>query len=524
MPRPTSRPRRRRRRHLRLPRRARSAADGVPAPPPHHGGGSRARRERSAQSEGGRAPGRIGPGVPAHGAPPGGSRRGNKARRSTTLYEAAGTFDEVYAAIVEELVAAAAARSCRLCGARLAQRGRAHGGAPARRRPGRGHARPRTLVPRPGLGRAGYRPAGPRRPAGRRRRLRAGGAGRGWTLPGRAGLVPSPAVRGEAERGRTEPRTARPGQCCCIIWGWRTSWCSPVDWWELDRTVEPDHLTSVYIPALGERTTAATEMARLDALMDTLREQCPWDQAQTHASLMPHLVEESYEVLDALADLEETGGSAAAYAHLEEELGDLLFQIVFHARLAREEDRFDLAGVARGVHDKLVHRHPHVFGDVEATEAEQVVANWEEIKRQEKGRRSVTEGIPLGSAGPDVDGEAGPQGAFGRPGAAGGGRGGSRGGGPGAVGRSRREGAAPSRRPAVGGRCGSRPRGGRVSLRAGEPGPTSGDRRRARAARAARCASATPSSRRRASPNPTRQTASLFHRCPFREGAEGENS
>jgi tetrapyrrole methylase family protein/MazG family protein len=170
----------------------------------------------------------------------------------------------------------------------------------------------------------------------------------------------------------------------------------PVDWWDLDRTIEPDHLTSVYIPALRGPTTAAVEVARLEALMDTLRERCPWDQAQTHASLMPHLVEESYEVLDALAALNDRGGSEAAYAHLEEELGDLLFQIVFHARLAREEDRFDLADVARGVHDKLVHRHPHVFGDVDATGTEQVVANWEEIKRSEKGRRSVTEGIPLG--------------------------------------------------------------------------------------------------------------------------------
>jgi tetrapyrrole methylase family protein/MazG family protein len=169
----------------------------------------------------------------------------------------------------------------------------------------------------------------------------------------------------------------------------------PVDWWELDRTIEPDHLTSVYIPALAPRSAAAVEVARLEALMDTLREHCPWDQAQTHASLMPHLVEESYEVLDALAALAQRGGSEAAYAHLEEELGDLLFQIVFHARLAREEGHFDLAGVARGVHDKLVRRHPHVFGEVEATGAEQVVANWEEIKRTEKGRRSVTEGIPL---------------------------------------------------------------------------------------------------------------------------------
>ena len=84
------------------------------------------------------------------------------------------------------------------------------------------------------------------------------------------------------------------------------------------------------------------------------------------------------------------------FAHLQEELGDLLFQIVFHARLADEEGQFDLADVARGVHDKLVHRHPHVFGDVEADTAEQVVTNWEAIKKSEKGRRSVTEGIPAG--------------------------------------------------------------------------------------------------------------------------------
>ena len=117
---------------------------------------------------------------------------------------------------------------------------------------------------------------------------------------------------------------------------------------------------------------------------------------------MPHLVEESYEVLDALRDLvaaEDEGpigySAAAASEHLREELGDLLFQIVFHARLAQEEGRFTLDDVARGVHDKLVHRHPHVFGDVEAETAEQVIGNWEEIKKEEKGRTSVTEGIPV---------------------------------------------------------------------------------------------------------------------------------
>ncbi|HSZ36910.1 MAG TPA: MazG family protein [Acidimicrobiales bacterium] len=172
-----------------------------------------------------------------------------------------------------------------------------------------------------------------------------------------------------------------------------------VDWWELDRTLEPDHLTSLYVPRFGDdvRLGAGPEVARLVALMDTLREACPWDRAQDHASLMPHLVEECYEVLDALSALSAAPApdAAAANLHLEEELGDLLFQIVFHARLGAEDGFFDLAGVARTVHDKLVHRHPHVFADVEAENAGQVMANWEEIKRSEKGRASVTEGIPV---------------------------------------------------------------------------------------------------------------------------------
>jgi tetrapyrrole methylase family protein/MazG family protein len=170
-----------------------------------------------------------------------------------------------------------------------------------------------------------------------------------------------------------------------------------VDWWELDRTLEPDHLTSIYVPRLADDAGAAAgvEVARLVALMDTLREECPWDRAQDHASLMPHLVEESYEVLDALSALAAAPDPEAANVHLEEELGDLLFQIVFHARLASEGGFFDLAGVARTVHDKLVHRHPHVFADVEADDAGQVEENWEEIKKHEKGRASVTEGIPV---------------------------------------------------------------------------------------------------------------------------------
>ncbi len=174
-----------------------------------------------------------------------------------------------------------------------------------------------------------------------------------------------------------------------------------VGWWELDRTLVPDHLTSLYIPEAPGAGETEREMARLEVLVATLRAQCPWDRVQTHASLMPHLLEESYEVLDALHELaaaEEDAAVAsldASVTHLEEELGDLLFQVVFHARLAQEAGRFTLADVARGVHDKLVHRHPHVFGDLDAPSALQVAANWEAIKREEKGRTSVTQGIPL---------------------------------------------------------------------------------------------------------------------------------
>jgi tetrapyrrole methylase family protein/MazG family protein len=167
-----------------------------------------------------------------------------------------------------------------------------------------------------------------------------------------------------------------------------------VDWWDLDRSLSPDHLTSIYIPALVAPVGVPRAMDDLEALMVTLRANCPWDQAQSHASLMPHLIEESYEVLDALSALDASAGAAEAYAHLEEELGDLLFQIIFHARLAQEEGQFSLDDVARGVHDKLVHRHPHVFGQVEADTPGQVIANWEAIKKEEKGRASVTEGIP----------------------------------------------------------------------------------------------------------------------------------
>lgn len=166
-----------------------------------------------------------------------------------------------------------------------------------------------------------------------------------------------------------------------------------VPWVDLDRSFEPDHLTSLWIPELA--APVASELQRFVALVDTLRERCPWDAEQTHHSLTRHLLEESYEVLDALEHLPE-GAEAddPAYAHVEEELGDLLFQVVFHSRIAAETGAFTLADVARTVHDKLVGRHPHVFGDVAVEGADDVLANWERIKREEKGRESAFDGIP----------------------------------------------------------------------------------------------------------------------------------
>lgn len=167
-----------------------------------------------------------------------------------------------------------------------------------------------------------------------------------------------------------------------------------VAWEDLDRSVEPDHLTSVYIPELAE--PVAGEVAAFVELVAKLRAECPWDAEQTHRTLTRHLLEETYEVLEALEAVGDGGPDTTpeAYAHLEEELGDLLFQIVFHTTLATEEGAFGLADVARGVHDKLVHRHPHVFGLVEVEGADEVVTNWEAIKKAEKGRDSIFDGIP----------------------------------------------------------------------------------------------------------------------------------
>ena len=159
-----------------------------------------------------------------------------------------------------------------------------------------------------------------------------------------------------------------------------------VAWADLDRAVEPDHLTSLWLPELAAPVGA--ELVRFAELVRTLRERCPWDREQTHRSLTRHLLEETYEVLEAIE------GLPASIGHLEEELGDLLFQVVFHATLATEAGEFTLADVARGIHDKLVHRHPHVFASVAADTPDAVMRNWEQIKQAEKGRQSLMDGIP----------------------------------------------------------------------------------------------------------------------------------
>lgn len=129
---------------------------------------------------------------------------------------------------------------------------------------------------------------------------------------------------------------------------------------------------------------------RLVDLMARLRSPsgCPWDKAQTPQSLKPYLIEEVYEVLDAIDRNDD--------AEIVEELGDLLLQIVFHAQIAREENRFTIDDVAGAIADKLVRRHPHVFGDAEADTPAQVLQNWERIKAEENPdkRPSLLDGLP----------------------------------------------------------------------------------------------------------------------------------
>jgi XTP/dITP diphosphohydrolase len=133
-----------------------------------------------------------------------------------------------------------------------------------------------------------------------------------------------------------------------------------------------------------------SRLLELVAVMDRLRLECPWDRQQTHRSLARYLLEETYETLEAIEGDDP--------AHLREELGDLLLQVVFHARVASErpaaEGGFDVEDVAGGIVDKLVHRHPHVFAGLEVADADEVDRNWEALKAAEKQRTGLLDGVP----------------------------------------------------------------------------------------------------------------------------------
>ncbi|MFC0861954.1 YabN family protein [Sphaerimonospora cavernae] len=156
----------------------------------------------------------------------------------------------------------------------------------------------------------------------------------------------------------------------------------------------------------GSYDLPGARLLDLVQVMDRLRRECPWDRGQTHESLVPYLVEEAYEVLDTI--------DRGDYGALQEELGDLLLQIVFHARIAQERtgaersaqersvqdgDGFDIDDVATGIVDKLIRRHPHVFADVRVSGAAEVSDNWEAIKAAERAARGETKsalsGVPM---------------------------------------------------------------------------------------------------------------------------------
>lgn len=165
-----------------------------------------------------------------------------------------------------------------------------------------------------------------------------------------------------------------------------------VEWSELDRSIEPDHLTSVYVPQLAAPIGAST--AQLDQVMRRLRAEDPWKAEQTHDSLKRYLLEEAYEVFEAIDAYDAATGDGAD--ELCSELGDLLYQVVFHSAIAAEAGWFTLADVAAGLHDKLVRRHGHVFDDDrdDTPGVAELVATWEADKRTELGRESVMDGVP----------------------------------------------------------------------------------------------------------------------------------
>lgn len=146
-----------------------------------------------------------------------------------------------------------------------------------------------------------------------------------------------------------------------------------------------DKITTEFWQELsGKEQEQLYQLYRLVKIMRQLREPegCPWDREQTHESLKPYLIEEAYEVLEQLEEKNLRG--------LEEELGDLLLQVVFHAQIADESGNFSIKEIAKGISDKLIRRHPHIFANVEVDGKEEVLVNWEQIKAQEKKEAGIT--------------------------------------------------------------------------------------------------------------------------------------
>ncbi|MBT8178872.1 MAG: nucleoside triphosphate pyrophosphohydrolase [Eudoraea sp.] len=136
---------------------------------------------------------------------------------------------------------------------------------------------------------------------------------------------------------------------------------------------------------MNSREAQLQALDRLLTIMDELREQCPWDKKQTMKSLRHLTIEETYELGDAILDED--------LQEVKKELGDLLLHIFFYARIGSESQTFDIGDVAHGISEKLIHRHPHIYGDVKVANAEEVKQNWEAIKLKE-GKKSVLEGVP----------------------------------------------------------------------------------------------------------------------------------
>ncbi|SHK04360.1 tetrapyrrole methylase family protein / MazG family protein [Clostridium cavendishii DSM 21758] len=152
--------------------------------------------------------------------------------------------------------------------------------------------------------------------------------------------------------------------------------------YELDWQEDIDYLTSIYIPKCENNKKDFYDFVNI---VETLRSEngCPWDREQTHESLRECLMEECYEVIDAIEKKDDAG--------LIEELGDVLLQIVLHATIAKEDGYFNLSDIIDGISNKMITRHPHVFGDIKADTSSEVLVNWDEIKKKEKGLYTITD-------------------------------------------------------------------------------------------------------------------------------------